>query len=356
MTHREVPHVPVSPPPSPETWQALAQVTEALGRLAPWRWMHEAHVFGVQDPQTGLTGYLSITGQSDEARGLMVYLGQAGWEAFWTLMHFLAEATTVPDEIWLEMPALRIAWVPEENLTDVDRDLVVWSGRFREGDHRPTWRSLRPGYAPWYPDASEARFLVVAIEQALHVAERFRETGADLLLDRLAQGEVLLRVAREPDGPWEDRWVPPPPAITSPTRARVPARLLEALRAAPQASHPVEVDLFPLPAAVQEAPDERPYIPYVLVVADSSSGEALGVDLLDARRGLEAMHASVPSRVAEHLLARGRRPPRVLVRRPLLLALLAPLDRKAGIPLERRTTLPAADEIRVHLWHRVQNP
>ena len=36
-------------------------------------------------------------------------------------------------------------------------------------------RSHKPGYEPWYVNAAEARFLQIALEQLLHVADRYAE-------------------------------------------------------------------------------------------------------------------------------------------------------------------------------------
>lgn len=61
------------------------------------------------------------------------------------------------------------------------------------------FRSYRPGFAPWFVEAEEARFLAHALDQLADVAPRFREDPS--LLE--APGGYLVRAPR--GGAWEDR-------------------------------------------------------------------------------------------------------------------------------------------------------
>lgn len=79
------------------------------------------------------------------------------------------------------------------------------------------FRSYRPGYAPWHLTGPKARFLAVALRQAVDVARRFRDD--DAVLGPQVAGCIPFRVP-EGDGTdnlWRDELrfpmahgVPPP--------------------------------------------------------------------------------------------------------------------------------------------------
>ncbi len=356
MTSRsEIPQVPVSNPPDGATWRALFEASEALRQMAPWKWLNETHIFGVCHPATAHIGYVSVTGALEGPAGVMVYLGPEGWEIFWTVMEFLATVARVPEELAWETSGLRLFWAPLEELDDVDRRVGEFLGLTSEHTLWPVWRRLTPGYMPWYLTAEDASFLRVILEQTLAVASTLAEQSPDLLLDRLAQGEVLVRVARAaPQGiVWENVWYPLPPSVSPPYRGRIAQTHLVTLRRAISRETTVEVDVFPLPTAVQTASHEPPAIPYVVLVVEHETGQVILGDLLTPRGALRRMYETVPDRVVAALAAWGR-PQQVVVRRPLVHTLLRPLEEENICPVTQRATLPALDEVRWYLVRRVQ--
>jgi hypothetical protein len=55
--------------------QALYAVTDRVKAAAPREWMTEGDVFGVQDPDTGELGFVSVMGMLGEHYAVSVYLG-----------------------------------------------------------------------------------------------------------------------------------------------------------------------------------------------------------------------------------------------------------------------------------------
>jgi hypothetical protein len=80
----------------------------------------------------------------------------------------------------------------------------------------PMFRSYRPGFAPWFVEAEEARFLTYALGQLADAATWFREGPS--LLESLDDESYLVRMPRREDGTlvWEDRLVDVPPPEPSP--------------------------------------------------------------------------------------------------------------------------------------------
>ena len=354
MTGTSVPVIPVSSPPDALTWQALHRATEALRQLAPWQWLKETHLFAVRHPETATMGYISVTGALEESPGLMVYLGPEGWEAYWRVVEFLATAATVPEELAWETRGLWLTWVEQEALTAVDRQVGEFLGVDPALPLWPVWRSLRPGYIPWYLTAAEARFLRLAVEQTLIVAADLAD-NPDLLLERLAQGQLLVRVPRERDNTvvWESAWHPLPEEVGNLYHARISQALLAQLSSLPLQPVTVEVDVFALPVAVREGTHTPPAVPHVLLVVEEK-GEVLQAEMLTPRGHLRHVYESVPERVAQALVAWKGRPSRVLVRRSLIHSLLQPLADAARCPVVEQVTLPTLDAVRWQLVRHLQ--
>jgi hypothetical protein len=54
--------------PSRDEWRRLYQAAAAFKEAAPWEWMIEDEIFGVQNPESKEVGYCSIMGMAGELR------------------------------------------------------------------------------------------------------------------------------------------------------------------------------------------------------------------------------------------------------------------------------------------------
>ena len=161
------------PRPGLNEWRRLYQAAIRVKEIAPWEWMTEQDVFGVQDPETDEIGFVSVMGTLGEHLAVAVYLGTEGLYSFWGFQQLAASA---PPEALLGIPHLQASFEDRGELTDKDRRVIEGLGlKFRGRQAWPLFRSYRPGYFPWYLEAWEARFLTCALEQAVEVAQRFKE-------------------------------------------------------------------------------------------------------------------------------------------------------------------------------------
>ena len=63
-------------------WRRLFQAAQSFYELAPWEWMFDCDIFGVQNHETKEVGYLSVLDNSGEVFGLCVYLGSEGFAGY----------------------------------------------------------------------------------------------------------------------------------------------------------------------------------------------------------------------------------------------------------------------------------
>jgi hypothetical protein len=335
--------------PGLNEWRRLYQAAIRVKEIAPWEWMTEQDVFGVQDPETDETGFVSVMGTLGEHLAVAVYLGTEGLYSFWG---FYQVAASAPPEALLGIPHLQASFEDRGGLTDKDRQVIKDLGlEFRGRQAWPLFRSYRPGYFPWYLEAWEARFLTYALEQAVEVAQRFKEDS--MLLDTPDRESYLVRVSWEEEGNlvWRDKIVEVPPEEPEPIPVAMDVKALERAKHLPQVEQVLEIDFFTFPARIAEK-GKRPYFAHMLLVVESHSGMVLGNELLAPEPGLLEMWGQVPLMVVLQFLNIGVVPRRVHVRSPELAGLLGLLAEELGFKVKVTSRLPSLDRAREFLSQR----
>ena len=330
--------------PSLEEDRRLYQAVARVKELAPWEWMDEADIFGVQNPETGELGFVSIMGMAGEHFAAGVYLGAGALHGFWDME--TGEEMAAMSMKLLEIPQLQASFENREQLHKQDREQIKKLGlKFRGAHAWPLFRSYRPGFMPWFVTAEEARFLACALEQTLAVAPRVQADPEVLVAKDDEDDEFyLVRVPRkaEDDLVWEDqvRRVPPPEP------ARIPVVLevsqIAQLKQLPQPALTLEIDLNNMLMPIAER-GERPALPYMLMFADARSGMILGFELLTVETSLADMHSLIPMKLAHWFTEAGVVPREIKVRSELLFLLLQPLTGTLGIRLTQVDHLPSLD-------------
>jgi len=326
--------------PTLNEWRTLYKAAIQVKEIAPWEWMAETDIFGVQDQETEELGFVSVMGTLGEHLSLAVYLGPQGLYKFW---EFQQMADSASAEALLELPHLQASFEDRNELTPKDRDLIKKLGlKFRGRQAWPMFRSYRPGFHPWYLEAAEARFLTHALEQAVDVALRFRENS--IMLPDPDDDRYLVRVLRK-DGRWEDRVrtvpLPEPKSIT----VTMDVDVLKEVSRLPRSRHTLEMDFSIFPARIGER-GERPYFPYLLLVVESKSGLVLESQFLEPEPDVEAMWGTIPARLVDRFASMGVVPRQIKVRSSLLYQLLQPLAGELGFKVTSTPILRNLDQVK----------
>ncbi|MFN0120630.1 MAG: DUF6930 domain-containing protein [Blastocatellia bacterium] len=349
MKKKPLKNVPVPvDQPGPEEWRKLYEAAGKVKEMAPWNWMMEDEVFGVQNPETGETGYVSVMGHLGEHLGISVYMGDVALYKFFDLEDAAddeeMEEGPMTAMLLLEIPQLQASFEDRELLDKDDLAVIKQLGlKFRGPQAWPQFRAMQPAMLPWYITAAEARYLTCVLEQLPDVALRFDDDD-ELLYPDDADG-FLIRVAREENGArvWEDviRQVPrPEPA---PIRLNTNMALLEKVSGFRQVSRDLEMELMMMPMPTADK-GQRPCFPYLLMIVDETSGMIVKTDLMAPTPSLEAMWGDVPNRMMSTIEQLGAIPGVVRVRSSLLMGLLQPLSLELGFQLKHADELPALDE------------
>ena len=332
--------------PTLNEWRKLYQAAIRVKEIAPWEWMTETDIFGVQDPETDEIGFVSIMGMLGEHLALAVYLGAEGLYSFWGFQQI---ASSAPPEALLGIPHLQASFEDRGQLSEKDRDVIKKLGlKFRGRQVWPMFRSYRPGYLPWYLEAWEARFLTYALEQAEEVVLRFKEDAA--MLDTFDDESYLVRVPRKKEGNlvWGEEVVRVPPVEPEPIPIAMDVEVLEEVKRLPRSAHTLEMDFFMFPSRIEEK-GTRPYFPHMLLVVESDSGMVLGSELLKPEPGLVEMWGLIPVTVVYQFANMGMVPRQVKVRSSELFQLLQVLAEEMGFEVKTTPRLPSLERAKEFL-------
>jgi hypothetical protein len=71
--------------PGIREWRGLYEAAVRVKEISPWEWMTEADIFGVQNPETGELGFVSVMGMLGEHYAVSLYLGSEGIHGYLNL-------------------------------------------------------------------------------------------------------------------------------------------------------------------------------------------------------------------------------------------------------------------------------
>ncbi len=334
--------------PITEEWRQLYRLAGRVREISPWNRMTEMDVFGVQNPETGVIGFVSVMGMENDHFAVTMYQGIKALYDFWDFQD--TSLFDAPERV-MEIPQLQVSFEDRSFLERKDRQIIKRLGlSFKGRQAWPMFRSMRPGFLPWYLNGSEARFLAYALEQTLEINSRFEKD--DYLLDFDEGDDYLVRVPVKKGNSlvWEDKIMEVPPPSPEPIPITVDRRDLDNLRNVSKGSLTLEIDFFIFPVKVGDN-TQRPSLPYLLMVVESKSGMVVGHETFLADPSLEDMWGKVPGALVHQFSKTGIIPGEIRVRSGLLYALLQPIAEELRFRLRQNDYLPSLDEAKEELLH-----
>lgn len=235
---------------SAEECRSLFALMAEIKQIAPWAWMTETDIFGVQGVGAAEPDFVSVMGMAGEHYAVALYLGTRGLFEFW---HFQQNQARVQPEALLLLPQLQVSFADRDVLDTHDRELLKAAGVKPRGRNAwPRLRSHRPGLLPWHITSAEVAPLYMALEQLLDVAPRFKANQK--LIHVSGQNRFLVRVA-EPQGDqvvWRDEVQKLTASQPAPINFTINRQLLTQVKALPRVNNKLEMDLFFMPTPIHE--------------------------------------------------------------------------------------------------------
>ncbi len=328
--------------PTLKEWKRLYDLMAQVKELAPWEWMEEDDIFGIQISGIKELGFVSVMGTLGEHLAVAVYQGVKGLGGFWQ-MHSMGPKLT--PEFALQIPQVQASFEDRELITKEDRDVMKQLGvKYRGAKAWPQFRSYRPGCFPWFIEKDEARILTCALEQVLEMAPRFRE-NPDIFMPATDQ-DYLVRVNN--NGIWEDSVQQVVLREEKILDLQMNDEALAHLRTLMPGKFILEIDFYMMEEPVQEKRNERPFFPFILMLADHESGMIVGIDMLTPLPSLEEMWSEIPAIVVEKL-ADGLPPREIHIKDDMLYILLQSVAEEAGFNLKKQPRLKQIDRAKKEL-------
>lgn len=322
--------------PSLQQWKALYQAALTFKKIEPWTWMWDSDVCGVQNPKTGEIGYCCVMGMLGEHYALAVYLGSEGLEGY---LRMQAGEEFSPLESLYIQKCLSVSFEDRTFLEKEDITIIKELGiTFRGCNFWPLFRNYEPGYVPWFLTRDDATFLTVALNQVTDVCLRLEE-DAEVLIGP-TEDHYLVRVFNEREDTWIDEWLIPQPFKKPEIVVEVDESRLKTIEKTLVTRKRIwEIDFFYSPEGVREK-DERPYYPYIMLIADHHTELILDIHL--------AGPIGYASEFSEHVLTFLEKikwvPKEIWVKREESFILLNPITSYLGITLKKMRELPALDD------------
>jgi hypothetical protein len=324
--------------PSLQEWKALYDATTEFKNAAPWDWMHDTDIFGIQDPVSGETGYCCIMGAAGEHYALGVYSGSEGLEGLLRILS--GEFSQSHDEALYVQKCLMASFEDREYLQKQDLQQIKALGlKFRGANAWPLFRNYTPGFVPWYLTGEEARFLTLALQQAIEVSLRFKKNAGILIPPSRGDFFVRVPVKQGENILWKDEWIEPSFPESKDPEIHIDETLLNRLKKARLERRGIwEADFFYVPAPIWEK-GKRPYYPYMSLLVEHNSAMILNFQL----EKKEEFALKFPEKFVSFLERVKIAPQVFLVKRDEVGRFLEPFAAKAGIEIEMVENLPALE-------------
>lgn len=320
-----------------ETARLLAVGSRRLFEIAPWEYLSEDQLLFVEDEAYPDPHVCTVMGAGGEAAGLLVFPGKEGYN-FLRRVHS-GEMQDSGDYL-AGNRSLTVHYNPKRAVSAADKQMLKAVGyKSKSGELIPEFRSLRPGYLPWFINQSE---------------------GLTLNLCVAAMLELLDHVNTDPDAnPWPDDRTYPlitktgiesyQPSVEPEPLPRPGAfdgeQLRKLMAVGTKSAGAIEVDFMTVPVAVG-AQDERPAALRMAISADAQSGfayppEAVGPETYEG----DALTAAVLGAIKS---AKGV-PGIIFVRNAEHQAMLRALAQEIGATLKVSRELPAVSSLKSSL-------
>jgi hypothetical protein len=264
-------------------WQEFYKVAAQFRDMAPWRWMYDSDLFGVENPENGEIGWCSIMGNAEEHFALGVYKGAAGIESFWWLAELGDEGLDMLNPEHLNAAFGQLCWMisfEDANMVypENKKHLKELGITFRGKGQWITATTNEPGFHPWPIEEKDLPFLILCLQQAMNVAIR-TEDKPDLLDEERWLVRKPTQVGNELQ--WEDTYLEEEDIPEVEYEPIEPSEtFLQTIKGMKRVEGAMMLGTFLLRHEIQETPKDRPWNPFLLVTLQYGSGLVVTQDMI----------------------------------------------------------------------------
>jgi hypothetical protein len=328
-----------------DLWRELYQAASSFQLLAPWQWMDDTHILGINNDHG--VRLVTVLGNMGEIFGLASYRGSVGADFLLRLRR--GEFDPENRDTGYAQDALLVDFIPRKDLRKEARAIIQqldFQPSARKPKLFPEFQSHKPGYLPWFIDEAEARLLLDDLRKAVPFAELLR-TNLTLYESRQENEFPFFPASvSEPLTLDQFEWhtiVPVPPPADPPVDTQ--GFNLPTLLALPQPAQTIwELTAFYTSMSISEPP--RPYYSKMALGVDAVTGMILAFQLGAPD---QTMAQTAARGLVQSIEASGCRPTSIKMDSTNLIRALQPLADALGAKLLQAESLPMVNEARLSL-------
>ena len=331
---------------SMDQWRALMDAAFRIAEMKPWTWMEESDVFGIQVAGAKFPSFVSVMGALGDYHSMALYESPSAMHQILALQSSADDKRM--DEV-LETPQLQAMLGSAADLAPEEKTIVKSLGFSPRGRTAwPQFKSFRPGFAPWFIEPGEVAPLLVAMEQLLEFAPRFKEDPS-ILPEIGPQKRFLVRIQEVKDGHavWREEVREFPPEAEH-LRIIIPQQLVDGMRFLPKMDLCVELDV-PLIPHLLGKPNERPRFPYLLLLVEPESTFTLAVKMMTVETTLQDMWGQLPGQVLQALMTHKIKPSTILVNNAWLQMVMSSICAELNIQVKKCRHLRAVERVQADM-------
>jgi hypothetical protein len=330
-------------------WKELYTTAIEFRDLKPWEWMSSADLFAVKHPETGEIAYCCIMGELGEVFSLTAYLGQEGLQS-----HIALSAWT--EEITLEMmnkpKCLMTTFENRETLDKKDlADIKKLGLTFRGKQQWPLFRTLDPGFVPWFLNTEQVQFMTLLLKQAIFIAQSVLKTP-DLIVPEIEKCTARIPVTKNGHVEWhtevidvdvEEEIFSVPQYANEINLKNLRKNLTSNMSA------PWGIDWFYLPTQISDG--ERPYFPTAVIIIDGGTSSIITFELSQIGKVYETIQNKLIEAIEKH----NGYPKLMYVDKPEVAAALKKIATALGIDFDFSTGHYLFEDVKEHMINHFMN-
>lgn len=238
-----------------DDWSELLDLAEEFKKLQPWKWMDDDQIIVVKDPETEELIYCSVMGGAGMEFGLVAFIGEEGY----TYLNRLMTGNINDEKEYFKQNSLTLNLVDRGELEDEDYQLLKEHGRSYRGKNQwPMFRSFKPGYYPWFLDGEEVQLLSFILDEVIFASQYTKNMDQDNLAGR----SYMLYTFDKEEYDAASNDVTKKDEIPLYVNELELQHLKHSLK---RYNTPLEFDCEYINFPTQDEPDERPYLPTVIL-------------------------------------------------------------------------------------------
>lgn len=334
-----------------QTWLDFYQAAEQFRDLAPWSWLYDSNIFGVQDPVSGTVNYCCVMGAGGEVFALGIYPGDEGFQTYLNLAYAGDGTQNEAMIAALRQRLIKVEFVDREEMRKPELEHLKSLGlKYRGSRQWVKAEDYRPGYLPDLITADQARVATVVLQQGMLAAQRLREDTA--LLER-SDDELFLMapINKNETLEWQEEWRAFPedelseaPLPVNQTKIKTLTKALEIAEGALLCS------MIYMPVPVDDGKN-RAYFPLNVLWIGYSDGMILGFELYSP----DSLLHTFEDKLYEQFRRLKAIPGQIIVDSEFAESMLQPFCEALGIELICDPEVPLFEEVTEMIMSRVQD-